>query len=710
MPQQTSPFVETKYGWNFGESNWNGGMDENLLKFGFLFDSNIDGIVASVPLPAVNGKAYFSTVDSRVYFAVNTVYYSTPLPMGFQLKNRADGKNYQFDGTSLFAVESLTEISDKIQTLESRVTDTEDFDSNLQDVSQGTRLIPYSSSESVYQRLGKTLFIQKPSDLPSITVDSTTVEIVTSYAETPNYGGTVYRKYSGTSAEDGFCIIKSSDGQKWKSVGKPSPQIFGAVDGSDITIPLQRWANYIASHNEPASWDVSGFLTSKVIAAVPENSTTYARKIEGKIRLTDSTASPTTPIECLLEFQNFIQSEWGDGEYIGRQVFSQRNVDNGFRFTGCKYMSAGTFYIWGCRRFGIDLGYYTTEFKFQAINTLYCGSNNYQRYPFSYASTFRYGTGVNQRSAIQGASSGGTPLVLDPALRPGDGFLVNNHYYHVREVDHVGGNFRVFPWLTAADESALTSDPVNNAFVVIGGGMRHGGGETNAGYIARFSGLVNGHDIQADELYPVSVSKFGTQLSAVGIRLGLDYQNAYRGGSIADAYVEACRVFVVELASGGESPYQIMQVGQYTPTIGVQHPGLTVETTWQADLVSSLAYVLTPQPMTTVSPYGQISPVLTTAAGNTPVTTVVVGAGFGQNIKLSRDPLARDAHRRFAIQINLVAATSGGSPGSITFTADTGDLVMGVSSFTKSYSTSVMLVCYWNANNWTIVQSSAFSV
>ena len=66
MPQQQSPFLEGKYGWSFGEGGWNTGMDENLLKFSFMFDRNVDAIVGSLPA-AVNGQAYFLTSDNRLY-------------------------------------------------------------------------------------------------------------------------------------------------------------------------------------------------------------------------------------------------------------------------------------------------------------------------------------------------------------------------------------------------------------------------------------------------------------------------------------------------------------------------------------------------------------------------------------------------------------------------------------------------------------------
>jgi len=38
MSQQQAPWLETAYGWAYGENGWNTGMDSNLLKFSVLFD------------------------------------------------------------------------------------------------------------------------------------------------------------------------------------------------------------------------------------------------------------------------------------------------------------------------------------------------------------------------------------------------------------------------------------------------------------------------------------------------------------------------------------------------------------------------------------------------------------------------------------------------------------------------------------------------
>lgn len=120
MAQQTSPFLESKYGWAYGESGWNQGMDENLLKFSYLFDSNIDGIVASLP-PAESGKAYFLSSDNRIYFSVGTSYYSSPIPKWFVLTLRNDGSSYQFNGSSLVAVASSSNITTRLNEVESEL-------------------------------------------------------------------------------------------------------------------------------------------------------------------------------------------------------------------------------------------------------------------------------------------------------------------------------------------------------------------------------------------------------------------------------------------------------------------------------------------------------------------------------------------------------------------------------------------------------------
>lgn len=121
MTQQTSPFVEGKYGWSLGESGWNIGMDENLLKFSFLFDRTIDSIVSSLPA-AVNGHAYFLTTDSRLYFVVGGLYYSSPTPKWFVVTLKTTGQTYQFNGTALVAVANNAALDTRLTSAEGTIS------------------------------------------------------------------------------------------------------------------------------------------------------------------------------------------------------------------------------------------------------------------------------------------------------------------------------------------------------------------------------------------------------------------------------------------------------------------------------------------------------------------------------------------------------------------------------------------------------------
>jgi hypothetical protein len=122
MPQKTSPYIEAKFGWNYGESGWNTGMDENLVKFSYLFNSNINGVTNSLPVPVENGNAYFVTPDNRVYFGVDGVWVSTPVPKWFILKNKNTGEYLQWDGTALTSVMSPTDITSELELIDSTIS------------------------------------------------------------------------------------------------------------------------------------------------------------------------------------------------------------------------------------------------------------------------------------------------------------------------------------------------------------------------------------------------------------------------------------------------------------------------------------------------------------------------------------------------------------------------------------------------------------
>lgn len=113
MVQKVNSFLEGKYGWDFGESGWNGGMDENINKFSFLFNGNVDGIVSTLP-PATAGGAYFLTSDNRFYFATGSIYQSSPCPKNFVFKVKSDNTFHIFDGITTLPVDTPLETTTQL--------------------------------------------------------------------------------------------------------------------------------------------------------------------------------------------------------------------------------------------------------------------------------------------------------------------------------------------------------------------------------------------------------------------------------------------------------------------------------------------------------------------------------------------------------------------------------------------------------------------
>jgi len=122
MPAKNSPFVEAKYGWGYGEDGWDVGMDENLIKFSYLFDKNIDGIVSSLPA-VTNGKAYFLSTDNRIYFAVNNAWYSSSTPKWTTFTLRTTGEYFQFNGTTLVQVLSNATAGTELDAIQAVIDD-----------------------------------------------------------------------------------------------------------------------------------------------------------------------------------------------------------------------------------------------------------------------------------------------------------------------------------------------------------------------------------------------------------------------------------------------------------------------------------------------------------------------------------------------------------------------------------------------------------
>lgn len=121
MPQKQSPFLEGKYGWNFGESGWNTGMDENLIKFSFLFSQGVDSVVSALPESPIQGTSCFLTTDNRFYYYVDSLWQSSPCPKWFSFRVKSTGVTHLFDGTTLLTLTPPETIESELNNIQTTV-------------------------------------------------------------------------------------------------------------------------------------------------------------------------------------------------------------------------------------------------------------------------------------------------------------------------------------------------------------------------------------------------------------------------------------------------------------------------------------------------------------------------------------------------------------------------------------------------------------
>ncbi|BBI47401.2 hypothetical protein [Pseudomonas phage HU1] len=549
--------------------------------------------------------------------------------------------------------------------------------------------------------LDKTLGFQNVAAMAAASIPSTLNYLVTACAQTPGYGGRVFTRYTGSYAADGWCIVQTADGSKWKAVGVPDPQLFGAVNGTDITSAMQRFINYAATRREPEmNWSINGIISSPVVGTVGVGSSDYCRNIKGKLSLAEPAA---TVAGTLFTMTNFIQTTIGDGEYIGSILYSARKAWGAFKFIGCKYLTGGDFYIVGCVRWGMECTNYTTEFKFGHLKFLYCGSSNSQGVTFSATTHFRTGSVLSQRSNFQ--------VFTPPAgVRSGDGLLINGTYYHIRVIDTSGQTMQVFPALDSVDLANISG-----AYWIMGGGFRHGDGEANAGYISRLSGLVCAIDCACDDLYPVTIGKAASQVSVVRVRIGVDRDAAYRGGATLDTYTEGTKIDTVVLGQGGDvitgTPYSVGHTGQFTPVVPYQFADYINDDLTKNSLRNT-PVLMTDVNKRSVVPRTMQTPVVSTQGGNTEVTVIAVqevGGGYGKVNQLSLDKARASGNGCYSLSMFFFGASTG-NPGTVTLqdASGTGVTVMGEAIHNLVMTGPTMVFAMFINNNWTVYKGAAF--
>lgn len=250
MAQQISPFIEAKYGWGYGADNWDPGMDENLLKFSFMFDGRVDGVVGSLPA-AVNGQSYFLTTDNRFYFAVGTTWYSSPCPQYFVFKVKSTGDYYQFDGSNVVQIDSPAQAESRFTSIEATLSSlgTAAFE-DVADLATQAELDVASAQANAYTDSLRSDIADDSDPAKGAAIvgrGSVQIESIEDFQETPAKSDLAFsvKGVSGRWAwlpgdsrtADGFAVIEKSgeDGRFVRAVERLSSSDRGAVNSGTPT-------------------------------------------------------------------------------------------------------------------------------------------------------------------------------------------------------------------------------------------------------------------------------------------------------------------------------------------------------------------------------------------------------------------------------------------------------------------------------------------
>ncbi len=95
-----------------GESGWDSEMNTNLKRIDALFESSVNGFVATLPSSPANGDSYINTSTNTLNIYYNSAWLVTSLIVGSLYLNKDDGYYYQFDGTGMAVFTGAPSISD----------------------------------------------------------------------------------------------------------------------------------------------------------------------------------------------------------------------------------------------------------------------------------------------------------------------------------------------------------------------------------------------------------------------------------------------------------------------------------------------------------------------------------------------------------------------------------------------------------------------
>lgn len=520
MAQQQSPWLEGAYGWDFGEGGWNTGMDSNLLKFSFMFDRNIDSIVASLPA-IVDGQAHYLTTDNRLYFAVGTTYFSTPVPKWFTVFVRSTGQTHQFDGTSLVQTDTPTQINSRLDAVELTVASL--GTAAFEDIEFFATQADLDVAEAVAASYTDTLRSDIAADTGSALVGYNSGAAL-------EVNQTLLNKASqDISVFDFMTDAQKADAQ----LDTPTLDHTSAIQAFFDALAIKAYPSASLRGNLRVTSKVT-LLASKTLVINTACKIFSAFTAEDEIVLIKD--SPSTHFVGSLVIQGS-----GSATYTTRTNGFGLKIDNSFRvkfdavhvsyvkYDGVQIINGsdaggGNSNLWGIGKLkltscGSGRAGSTSGVRKTLVTRVDTGSSN----------------SFTQRSEL-------TLDALPTGIREHDLVKIGSSVHAIESFDVGLTKIIVYPWL----ESGITSGDVD---FYLGAGLYTRGGDSGVGLVNQLDAVDCGIAYNALSLYPSSVESLVAQSCSMAVRIGRAVAGAATGGVINHAYCEGNDFDVVRVTN-----------------------------------------------------------------------------------------------------------------------------------------------------------------
>lgn len=400
-------------------------------------------------------------------------------------------------------------------------------------------------------------------------------------AQTTN-GGKWQWSATSTATIDGYTVVGTGTSGRWlrNFDGEAiTPIAFGAVGdcvqvtnaatGTDDTAALQRFLDYVSTHNcRDVEWVGDYKISAKLTATWALTST---RRVNCNFRLfAASTWVDTNGAMVELTNAQYVHFAgrcelWGNTGTSSGSTWSTRNTGHGLYLVGCgrckfDFLRFKNFRHWGVRILATGNGSMADLGHILAHD---CGQwqlsgGGAQTTAFTVHSLAGSANSQNQRTVL-------TVTTMPPADHFDDNVdtydnslcVIDGKPYLIVDRDEANSRITVYPWITMTGTTLAVVGNAGTLSYITGGAVDLQGGDSNVVNINLIDAVRCGIALWSRAIYGAIVRRLVTQLCSVALAIGRNFDSSNLTTVVEGAYFEGNQFDIIQVTTDNLGAYII---------------------------------------------------------------------------------------------------------------------------------------------------------